>query len=100
MLRITQAAHRAGVGFSPHNPSGPICTWHSLHVATVAPECEMLEVQFDESPLYEQVLEAPMWRGQAVLEVDQTVQAPVLAQAVLDAHPWREVPQGIEALLG
>jgi len=100
MLRIAQAAHRAGVGFSPHNPSGPICTWHSLHVAAVAPECAMLEVQFDESPLYEQVLAAPLWRGQAVLQVESSVQAPRLAQAVLDAHPWREVPQGIEALLG
>jgi galactonate dehydratase len=100
MLRIAQAARRAGVGFSPHNPSGPICTWHSLHVAAVAPECAMLEVQFDESPLYEQLLEAPLWRGQAVLEVDRAVQVPGLAQSVLDAHPWREVPQGIEALLG
>jgi galactonate dehydratase len=100
MLRIARAAHDAGVGFSPHNPSGPICTWHSLHVAAVAPECAMLEVQFDESLLYEQLLEAPLWRGRSVLEVPDTPQVPGLTQAVLDAHPWREVPQGIEALLG
>jgi galactonate dehydratase len=100
MLRIAQAAAEAGVAFSPHNPGGPICTWHSLHVAAVAPECAMLEVQFDESPLYAQVLEAPLWTGQAALEVADTVQVPRLAPSVLDAHPWREVPQGIEALLG
>jgi hypothetical protein len=46
MLRIAQQAHTHGVQFSPHNPSGPVCTWQSLQVALVAPACAMLELQF------------------------------------------------------
>jgi hypothetical protein len=29
-----------------------VCSWHSLQVAAVVPECAMLEIQFDERPLF------------------------------------------------
>jgi galactonate dehydratase len=37
MLRIAERAQAAGVQFSPHNPTGPIASLHSLNVASVAP---------------------------------------------------------------
>ena len=55
MLRIAQRAAEQGVGFSPHNPTGPVCTWQSLQVGLVAPVCDMLELQFDESALTDMV---------------------------------------------
>ena len=100
MLRIAERAADAGVRFSPHNPTGPVCTQYSLHVAAVASECEGLEMQFDESPLYAQLTAA----GLPTL-VDGTLVAPLLAglglvldDAVTAAHPCKEVPLGIESL--
>jgi len=99
MLRIAARAADAGVMFSPHNPTGPICTQHSLHVAAVAPECALLELQFDESPLYG----ALVAQRQAVLH-DGALPVPMGAglglapeASTLAAHPYRPVPVGIEA---
>jgi len=41
-----------GVQFSPHNPTGPICHAASLQLAAAAGSFDMLELQFDESPLF------------------------------------------------
>ncbi|MCP4383157.1 MAG: hypothetical protein GY798_17345 [Hyphomicrobiales bacterium] len=51
-IRIAEAAERAGVGCSLHNPSGPIAHQHSVHVAAAIGSAERLEYQFDESPLF------------------------------------------------
>lgn len=101
MLRIAQRAADCGVQFSPHNPTGPVCTWQSLQVGLVAPECAMLEVQFEESELTDRLslgvdlqakqgcLHAPL-AGQQVQDLDRQV---------LADHPYRSVPAGIESLL-
>lgn len=47
-----------GVQFSPHNPSGPICHAASLQLAAAAGAFDMLEIQFDESPLFDQLIDA------------------------------------------
>lgn len=52
LARIANMADECGVGFSPHNPSGPLCHLASLHIAATAPNLLMLEHQFDESPLF------------------------------------------------
>lgn len=101
MLRIAKRAADHGVQFSPHNPSGPVCTWHSLQVASVAPECDMLELQFDESPLYDEVLQA--WAlgatsGQATVPITPGF-APTMNTGLLLAHAYKKVPPGIETLL-
>jgi galactonate dehydratase len=101
MLRIAQRATDHGVQFSPHNPSGPVCTWHSLQVAGVAPECDLLELQFDESPLYNEVLQG--WAldaasGHAALPLTPGF-SPQVNTALLQTHPYRQVPPGIETLL-
>ena len=99
MLAIAERAAEAGVRFSPHNPTGPVCTQHSLHVAAAAPVCEGLEMQFDESPLYLAVVA----RGLPLL-LDGALSVPAspgqslwLDEAVLAAHPCKPVPLGIEA---
>jgi galactonate dehydratase len=59
MLRIAAAMERHGVAFSPHNPSGPVCHAASLHVCAAAGALDRLEAQFDEAPLFADLLVAP-----------------------------------------
>ncbi len=53
-LAAVAAAH--GVLVSPHNPSGPVCHMASLHAAAVISNFFMLEMQFDESPLFDELV--------------------------------------------
>jgi galactonate dehydratase len=59
-LRIAAACARHGTGCSPHNPSGPICHVHSVHVASVIPNMPLLEVQFEESPRFAEIVDASL----------------------------------------
>ena len=53
MLRIGAALAAHGVEVSPHNPSGPVSHAASLHVCSALRECDMLEMQFDETSLFD-----------------------------------------------
>jgi galactonate dehydratase len=53
MQACAQLFERHGVAMSPHNPSGPIAHAASLHLSAAMPRFDMLELQFDESPLFE-----------------------------------------------
>jgi galactonate dehydratase len=66
-LRIAAACVRHGTACSPHNPSGPICHAHSLHVASVMPNMPLLEVQFEETPRFAEIVDAnlPQFEGGA-----------------------------------
>jgi galactonate dehydratase len=55
MLRAAGAFAGYGVEVSPHNPSGPISHAASLHVAAAMETFDMLEMQFDESPLFDRL---------------------------------------------
>ncbi len=101
MLRIAQLAAENGVQFSPHNPSGPVCTWHSLQVAAAAPSCSMLEIQFDESHLYDEIqteLVLRLQNGEFTV-LNRPGFALGLQPAVLEKHPYKSVPPGAETLL-
>lgn len=52
MLRLSDTFAQAKIGFSPHNPTGPICHAVSLHVCAAAPSLDRLEVQFNETDLF------------------------------------------------
>ena len=52
MLRCADLFARHRVAMSPHNPSGPVAHAASLHVSAAMDDFDMLEVQFDESPLF------------------------------------------------
>jgi galactonate dehydratase len=51
-LRIAALAARHGVACSLHNPSGPVCHAHSLHVSSVLGGDERLEYQHGETPRF------------------------------------------------
>jgi galactonate dehydratase len=70
MLRCGQALKRHGVAISLHNPSGPVCHAASLHAAAAMDVFDMLELQFDESPLFDDLVAGALPRriaGQSVL---------------------------------
>ncbi|HEY1931044.1 MAG TPA: enolase C-terminal domain-like protein [Acetobacteraceae bacterium] len=52
MLRLADHMQRAGVGFSPHNPSGPVCHAVSLQLSAAVGTLHSLETQFDETPMF------------------------------------------------
>lgn len=52
MLRTGRALAEQGIAVSPHNPTGPVCHAASLHLSAALPGFGMLEVQFDETPLF------------------------------------------------
>jgi galactonate dehydratase len=58
MLDVAQVMQRHRVGFSPHNPSGPICHAASLQICAVTPELERLEMQYAETPLFDALVNA------------------------------------------
>ena len=53
MLRAAEAFAGFGVDMSPHNPSGPIAHAMSLQVGAAMASFDTLELQFDESPLFD-----------------------------------------------
>lgn len=52
MRRIAALALTAGVEVAPHNPTGPACHAHSVHVAATLPNLLPLEVQFGEADAF------------------------------------------------
>ena len=74
-LRIAALAARHGVACSLHNPSGPVCHAHSLHVSAVLAGDERLEYQHGETPRFYAIapgLEAPS-QGRAQLPGPLTI---------------------------
>lgn len=53
--RIADYAASRGVAVAPHNPSGPICHAASLHLCAVVEGFRVLEHQFDESPMFDEL---------------------------------------------
>ena len=100
--RIAAFAHAHGVRFSPHNPTGPVCTYASLHAAVLAPEVESLELQVGESDLYFDVVGGarPAFVDGAFVVPDTPGLGVMLDAAVLAAHPGRSVGQGLDERLG
>jgi len=50
--RIAALAQTAGVEIAPHNPTGPVCHAHSLHLCATIANFLFLEVQFGETPRF------------------------------------------------
>lgn len=102
MLRIAALCERAGVAFSPHNPTGPVCTVASVHLGAVAPAFLILEHQVGESPLYHQIVR----RGHPVLRDGcfHVSDAPGLGldldEDIMQAHPYRPLSSVRDPRLG
>lgn len=59
LIEIAERAAAKGVATSAHNPSGPVAHAHSLHVTARLPGEEALEVQFDETPRFDELTTPP-----------------------------------------
>jgi galactonate dehydratase len=59
MVRTATLLAAQGVEVSPHNPTGPICHAASLHACAALPGFTMLELQLDETPLFESLTTHP-----------------------------------------
>jgi len=59
--RIAALAQTAGVEIAPHNPTGPVCHAHSVHLCATLPNFLLLEVQFGETEAFFDMVEgAPL----------------------------------------
>lgn len=91
MLDIAALCATHKVGFSPHNPSGPVCNMASLQVCAIAPAFLVMEYQLAESPLYFEV--AGGYQPKLVNGCFAVPESPgigiELDDAVLRAHPYR-----------
>jgi len=56
MLRCAEQLARHGIEVSPHNPSGPIAHVASVHISAAMRSFDILEMQFDESPLFDRLV--------------------------------------------
>ncbi len=57
IVEIADNARMAGTAVSLHNPSGPVAHQASVQLSAALETGELLEVQFDESPLFQTVAE-------------------------------------------
>jgi galactonate dehydratase len=62
--RIAALAQTAGVEIAPHNPTGPVCHAHSVHLCAVIPNFLFLEVQFGETEAFFDMVEGASLRFQ------------------------------------
>jgi galactonate dehydratase len=60
--RIAALAQTAGIEVAPHNPTGPVCHAHSVHLCATIPNFLMLEVQFGETEAFFNMVEGQSLR--------------------------------------
>ncbi|MGH9135591.1 MAG: galactonate dehydratase [Acidimicrobiales bacterium] len=90
---IGDLAQAYGVALAPHNPLGPIATWHNLHVAAATPNWMIQEQMRSAVAWFDDVVTAPL------VAVDGSVELPTgpgLGVAVDEArcaeHPYEQEP--------
>ncbi len=91
LQRTSAGCDALGIQVSPHNPSGPIAHAVSLHIAASLTEFDMLELQFDESPLFDELVSAPfapVEKGHTVLPQGIGL-GPHLNKSVMEEHADR-----------
>lgn len=93
--RIAALAQTAGVEIAPHNPTGPICHAHSVHLCATIPNLLPLEVQFGETDRFFTLVgghDLRFARGAATLP-----ETPGLGSMIDDAGarltPWQPMPK-------
>ena len=102
MLRIADAAAAAGVGFSPHNPTGPVCNMASLHLAACAGSFVILEYQHAESAIFTALTGGvhPRLEDGCFVVPDAPGLGLTIDEQVARAHPCRPVRPGLDPRLG
>ena len=102
LLRIAQIAERHGVQTAPHNPTGPICNFASVHACMVGAGCDFLELQVGESGLFTEAVDGryPAFVDGHFRQPQQAGMGAALNPQVLDAHPFAAVGYGLDPALG
>jgi galactonate dehydratase len=92
--RIAALAQTAGIEVAPHNPTGPVCHAHSVHLCATIPNLLPLEVQFGETDRFFTLVDGHALRfdrGRATLPT-----GPGLGNAIDEAAarltPWQPMP--------
>ena len=100
--RIAQLASKHGVRTAPHNPTGPLCNFATVHACMANDGCDFLELQVGESELFTQCV-----GGAHPTFTDGKFQQPHIAgigaaidESVLRAHPYSGVSGGLDPSLG
>lgn len=102
LLEIADLAASHGVQTAPHNPTGPICNFASLHACAVGAGCDLLEYQLGESPLYRSIVadaHPEMREGDFMVPHIAGLGA-VIDMAQLASHPYAPVVDGLHPSLG
>src|SRR5690606_26036207 len=89
MLAISTLLAEHGIAFSPHNPTGPVCHVASVQVCAAASVIDALEVQFDETPLFNEILvqgQPLLVNGKAQLDPDAPGLGIVMNEAYFTAQ--------------
>ena len=93
--RIAALAQTAGIEIAPHNPTGPVCHAHSVHLCATIPNLLPLEVQFGETDRFFTLVtghDLRFDRGRATLSA-----APGLGNAMDEGAarltPWQPMPK-------
>jgi galactonate dehydratase len=102
LLRIADLAARHGVQTAPHNPTGPICNFASLHACIAGTGCDFLELQVGESELFTHAVhgavprfERGRYSAPGAVGTGASVNMQVLAN-----HPFAPVIGGLDPALG
>ena len=102
LVRIARLAAKHGVQTAPHNPSGPVCNFASVHACMAGEGCDFLELQVGESDLFERCVDGALPRF-----AEGSFGAPpgpgmgaALNAALLAQYPYAPVTGGLDPSLG
>lgn len=93
--RIAALAQTAGVEIAPHNPTGPVCHAHSVHLCATLPNLLPLEVQFGETERFFELVQGHDLRfakGSATLPAGPGLGL-ALDEAGVRGTPWQSMPR-------
>lgn len=96
MLAIADVCAAHGVAFAPHNPTGPIAHFASIHTCAAAPALLWLEHQWNETPLFESLVggvAAPLVDGAFVVPAAPGLGA-ALDRKLAHSLPGRQLAPG------
>jgi galactonate dehydratase len=102
LLDIASLAAKHGVQTAPHNPTGPICNFASLHACALGEGCDLLEYQLGESALYRQLVfnSHPEMRGDAFVLPEEPGLGACADLFTMSEHPMLAVAEGLHPSLG
>jgi galactonate dehydratase len=102
LLDIAALAAKHGVQTAPHNPTGPICNYASIHACALGDGCNLLEYQLGESKLFQQMMfnAHPEMRNGAFVLPEEPGLGATADLFTMSEHPMLAVAEGLHPSLG